>query len=105
MGDSDPGPEERVEIVRRGFDRWANEDLPAMLELFAEDCELKPLLGQVEGVTYRGYEGVRRWFSDVHTHWSSFEPELGAFGEAGDELLVVGDVRARGRYSGVEIET
>src|SRR5258708_6519290 len=87
MGESDPGTQELVELIRVGFDRWANGDLLGTVELFAEDCELKPLLGQVEGVTYRGHEGVRRWFTDVHAHWSAFRPQLYAFREGDGSLL------------------
>jgi hypothetical protein len=70
-----------------------------------EDCEIRSLLGQIEGVVYRGHEGVRRWFTDVYSHWTEFCPELRAFGEAEDSLLVTGRIRARGRVSGVELDT
>jgi ketosteroid isomerase-like protein len=105
MGESDPGTPELIELIRVGFERWANEDFLGTLELFAEDCELKPLLGQVEGVTYRGHEGVRRWFTDVHTHWSAFRPQLHAFCERDSSLLVTGQIHAQGRHSGVEFDT
>ncbi len=105
MGETDPGTHELIELIRVGFERWANDDFPGTVELFAEDCELKPLLGQVEGVTYRGHEGVRRWFTDVHAHWSAFHPQLYAFGEGDGSLLVTGRIRARGRQSGVEFDT
>lgn len=105
MGETDPSIEELVELIRRGFERWSNEDFPGTLELFSEDCELRPLLGQVEGVTYHGHDGVRRWFTDVHSHWSAFQPELYEFAESDGSLLVAGVIRARGRSSGVEFDT
>jgi hypothetical protein len=37
--------------------------------------------------------------------WSKFSPELSAFGEVEDSLLIAGHVRARGRQSGVELDT
>ena len=105
MGETDPGTPAGVAIVRRGFERWAKGDLPGTLEAFDGDCEIRPLLGQIEDVVYRGHEGVRRWFTDVYSHWSEFSPELRAFGEVEDSLLIAGHIRARGRQSGVELDT
>jgi ketosteroid isomerase-like protein len=105
IGEVDLGAPAGLEIVRQGFDRWRNKDLPGSLELFDEDCEIRPLLGQVEGAVYRGHEGVRRWFDDVYSHWTEFRPELHAFAEAEASLLIAGRVHARGRHSGVELDT
>jgi ketosteroid isomerase-like protein len=94
-----------VALVLRGFDRWAREDLPGTLELLDDDCEIRPLLGLISGDVYRGHEGARRWFTDVFSHWTEFAPELRAFAEVEDSLLVAGRLRARGRLSGVELDT
>lgn len=105
MEETDQGTPAGVAIVRRGFARWAAGDLPGGLELCDKDCEIRPILGQVEGVVYRGHEGVRSWFTDIYAHWSEFRPELRAFCQVEDSLLVAGRIRARGRHSGVELDT
>jgi ketosteroid isomerase-like protein len=107
MGETDQGAPAGVEIVRQVFERWANEDLPGVLELSDEECELRPLLGQIEGEdgVYRGHKGVRRWFTDTYAHWTEFRPVFRAFCEVEDSLLVAGRMRARGRLSGVELDT
>src|SRR6266702_807693 len=68
-------------------------------------CETRTHLGGLEGGVYRGHEGVRRWFNDVYSDWTEFCPELRTFDELGDSLLVEGRIRARGRVSGVELDT
>jgi ketosteroid isomerase-like protein len=105
MGKTDPSTRANLEIVRRGFDRWRTKDLPGILELFDEDSEVSPLLGQVEGAVYRGHEGVHRWFTDVFSHWAEFRPEFRASDEAKGSLLVAGRIHARGRHSGVVLDT
>src|SRR5438309_150664 len=105
MAETDEDAPAGVVIVRRAFERWANQDLPGFLELFDEACETRPHLGGLEGGVYRGHEGVRRWFNDVYSDWTEFCPELRTFDELGDSLLVEGRIRARGRVSGVELDT
>jgi ketosteroid isomerase-like protein len=105
MGEIDQEGPAGVIIVRRGFERWANEDLPGGLELCDEECEIRPILGQIDGTVYRGHEGVRRWFTDIYSDWIELRPELHAYREVEDSLLVAGRIRARGRLSGVELDT
>lgn len=104
MGETDQGTSAGLAIVRRGFDRWANEDLPGILELFDDGCEIRSILGLIDGTVYRGHEGVRRWFTDAYSDWTEYRPELRAFCEVEDSLLVAGRLRARGRLSGVELD-
>ena len=105
MAETGPDAPAAVAIMRQAFERWANNDLPAFLELFDEDCEARPYLGGLEGGVYRGHEGVRRWFNDVYSDWTEFCPELATFDGRGDSLLIGGRIRARGRVSGVELDT
>ena len=94
-----------VAVISHVFDCWAREDLPGLLEVFDEACEVRPLLGQLDGAVYRGHDGVRRWFTDMRSDWSAFSPELQKFSEAGDSLLVAGRVRVRGHHSGADLDT
>lgn len=105
MNESDYDGPEGVAIVCRSFDRWADEDLAGTLEYFDEDCEIRPILVLIEGGLYRGHEGVRRWFSDVFSDWTEFCPEIHGSCELEDSLLTTGRIRARGRTSGVELDT
>ena len=57
-----------------------------------------------EPVHYAGATGIREWFHDVVQSWESFRFEATDFRDVGDRVLVLGDVRARGRVSGVEVD-
>lgn len=57
-----------------------------------------------ELVHYGGASGIREWFRDVAQSWESFRFEATDIRDLGDRVLVLADVRARGRSSGVEIE-
>jgi ketosteroid isomerase-like protein len=53
---------------------------------------------------YRGHAGVERWLRDWGDAWAewSFEPE--EFIDAGDAVIVVGHMHAKGMGSGVELD-
>ncbi len=73
---------------------------------WAEDCEFVSITaGQVEGATYRGHDGLRRYEKDRLAAWEelSFEPD--EFIEAGEHVVVVaGVLTGRGRGSGVRVD-
>jgi ketosteroid isomerase-like protein len=67
--------------------------------------EVHPLTGaMLEGVSYRGQEGMRRWLEDVAEYWESMWVEPDRFLDAGEAVVVLGRVRGRGKKGGVEIE-
>jgi ketosteroid isomerase-like protein len=58
----------------------------------------------LEGVSYRGHEGVGQWFEDVAEYWESMWVEADEFLDAGDAVVVIGRVQGLGKKSGVAIE-
>ena len=67
--------------------------------------EVHPLTGaMLEGVSYRGHEGMRQWFEDVAEYWESMWVEAYQFLDAEQAVVVVGRVHGRGKRSGVAIE-
>ena len=54
--------------------------------------------------TYRGHAGVARWLQDWGDAWSewSFDPE--EFIDAGDKVVVVVRMKAKGMGSGLELD-
>jgi ketosteroid isomerase-like protein len=57
-----------------------------------------------EPVEYLGESGIREWFRDVAQSWESFRFEATDLRDLGDRLLILGQVRGRGRVSGVEVD-
>jgi uncharacterized protein len=114
---------ENVEIVRSFWNAWLNGDAAPLSvsggkvvydhrrdpnELFAHldpAVEVHPLTGaMLEGVSYRGHEGMRQWFEDVAEYWESMWVEADQFLDAEEAVVVVGRVHGRGKSSGVAVE-
>jgi ketosteroid isomerase-like protein len=95
--------QENVEVVRRSFEAFNARDVDAVVSLSAEDCEWLPLRAQLEGIVYRGHEGVRQFVRDMDEDWEGFRIDPLEFHERGERVAVIGRVNALGQ-SGVEID-
>jgi ketosteroid isomerase-like protein len=103
---------ENVELVRRTYRALEElqEGRPGALEDAFLDClderfELLPPPTYPEGArVLRGREGMKRWISTTREIWDEwrFEPER--FLSAGDRVVVLVRVLARGAISGVRLD-
>jgi len=98
-------PSEVAEIVRQSFEAFNARAVDEAVSLFAEDCELLPFRAQLEGIAYRGHEGVREFVSDMAEDWNTFRIDPLEVYDRRDRVAVVGRVRALGRASGVEVDS
>ena len=69
----------------------------------AEDIEVHDHDIPDAGV-YRGHAGYAQWLEDWAGAWSEFSLEPEGFVEVGDRVVVVFQMRATGRGSGVTVE-
>jgi ketosteroid isomerase-like protein len=93
------------EIVHVAYEAWSRRDVEALLEVVHPDAEARPILGANIGASvYRGRDGLRQWFKDLHQEWESFQTRVTRIDESGDRALCTIDIHARGRASGVVIE-
>jgi ketosteroid isomerase-like protein len=95
--------EENVEAARRGFEALERGGVEAFLEFIDPEFETTtPPELTVEPSTYRGREGMRRYFDSFYEIMDEvrFEPE--EFIEAGDRVVVPARLIARGRDTGIE---
>jgi ketosteroid isomerase-like protein len=91
-----------VEAIERGFRRY----------LETGESDMRPFDSEVEvrdhdipdAGDYRGHSGYFRWLEDWAAAWQSFSLDPREFIDAGDSVLVVVRLRARGRGSGVEVD-
>jgi uncharacterized protein len=95
---------ENVEATRRGFEALDQTGVEAFLEEFIDpefETTTPPEL-TVEPATYRGHEGLRRYFESFYEVMDEvrFEPE--EFIDAGDQVVVPTRLVARGRDTGIE---
>jgi ketosteroid isomerase-like protein len=95
-----------VEIAKRCVGAFDRRDLDELAKTVTADYEwVGAFLGVVEGGSYRGREGMARYFSEAEQTWASFSVSGEEFRDLGDRVLVLGRMKGRGRSSGVEVDT
>ena len=100
-------PQELAEI-RQSTEAWNRGEFEHWIAAFASECEWYPtteggLLG--ESTPIRGHDGLRAFAREASQHWEHYRNEVTDLLRRGRLSLVLGRFRARGRSSGVEIET
>jgi ketosteroid isomerase-like protein len=94
---------DNVTLVMRSFEAMGAWDVDSLLQLYHPEVEFLPLTGtRVESGGYRGHEGVRAYMSEARDLWDVLQPVGEVFTEVGDQVLVTGRCRVRGRASGAE---
>jgi ketosteroid isomerase-like protein len=101
-------PAHELDEVRQVMEAWNRGELERWIAEFAPDCEWCPtteggLLG--ESTPIRGHEGLRAFGREAHELWEHFRLEVTDLLQRGRLRILVGRWGARGRSSGVEIET
>jgi ketosteroid isomerase-like protein len=97
---------ENIELVRRFYAALASEGSPRDFDQRLTDDALSRFLDPgIEWVavpdsvlaveTYRGYDGVRRLWSEFLSTWESYSVEPLRFDDAGDQVAVVVHIVAR----------
>ena len=95
---------DNVEIVKRTLDAYNRRDLDVYDELYTPDYEWFPaLMGAIDGDSFRGREGVARYYELVGDTWEDFRVAGEEFRDLGESVLVVIRVQGRGRGSGVPV--
>ncbi len=98
--------EENVRLVATGVKAMNEGDIDGFIAVGDPECELESYLaGLSEGaVSYHGHEGFRRYARDMAETCEYFSVEVDEYRETGDTVAVLGQLRARGRTSGIEVE-
>jgi ketosteroid isomerase-like protein len=94
--------QENVELARRALEQFIATGEPAW-DMTATDVEIYDH-DIMDGEDYRGHEGVGRWLADWATAWSEFSMEPEEFIDAGDRVVAVFRMTARGASSGIVVE-
>jgi ketosteroid isomerase-like protein len=77
--------------------------MEALFALYDPEIVWESRYGPLTG-TYRGHEGVRQFFREWMDPLESFDAQADEFVDAGDDVVVVARITARGRGSGVEVD-
>jgi ketosteroid isomerase-like protein len=99
--------DENLELVYRGVDAMNRRDLDEILDLVTDDFEWFAAFtggGPLEGPVYRGKGDLTRYLGQMAITWSELEFEIESLRDHGDRVLVLANVHAVGRGSGVRLE-
>jgi ketosteroid isomerase-like protein len=100
--------QENMEVVRAVFDAVARRDTTSAAALYDPEVEWDntrgPLQGLIERKIYRGHEGLGRWWREYREPSEKIWDEVEELIDAGDQVISVQTVHARGRASGVAID-
>jgi hypothetical protein len=92
-----------VEIIREGFEALSEGGVEALLPLVHPEFEMTtPANLAAEPDTYRGPEGVRRYFDSFYEAMDEVRFEPAEFREAGERVIAPSTLTARGRATGIE---
>jgi ketosteroid isomerase-like protein len=99
-------PRDRVDIAKRAIDAYNRRDVDGLFaELATPDFEYYPgLLRALDGGGYRGREGVERFAVDTEENWEELQSIPEEFRDLGDQVLVLGRLKGRGRASGAPVD-
>jgi ketosteroid isomerase-like protein len=95
--------QENLEIVRRGFSAFNESGIDGILPLIHPDFEATtpPSLAS-EPDTFRGEDGIRRWFDSFDEVMDEIRWDPREFHAAGDRVVVEFTLRARGKTTGLD---
>jgi ketosteroid isomerase-like protein len=91
--------EDKVELIRRGYDAYASGDFPTVFALLHPDIEIYQTELLPWGGTYRGHEQARDFFRKLN-ELTDGRPEPAGFISAGDDVVATGRLRGRVRANG-----
>lgn len=102
--------EENVQLVRTLFSAAAQGDTATVFSIYDEDVEFditrSPLPRLVGGTAvWRGHEGLRAFFQERSEQVDEIEDVCDELIDAGDQVVSLVTTRARGRASGVEVDS
>jgi ketosteroid isomerase-like protein len=95
-----------LRLVEAYYSALNDRDVDAVLELFADDAEYLPFnVSVLEGGSYRGHDGIRKFFDEAGDTWAYLLAEPQTYKTVGSHVVVTGHLRARGKHSGVEVHS
>jgi uncharacterized protein len=98
---------ETVELVKSAFEAWNRGDVAVFMDHLADDVVWLEVSGwlEQEGHEVHGRERLERNFVGLLDTWESYRLELEEVHDAGERVVVVVRELARGRSSGLEIDS
>lgn len=94
---------ENVDFIERGFQAFNERGVDGILPFIHPEFEATtpPNLAS-EPDTYRGHDGIRRWFDSFDEVMDGIRWDAHDFQQAGDKVVVEFTLRARGKTTGLD---
>jgi ketosteroid isomerase-like protein len=95
--------DDNVEIVQQGFEAFNERGVEGIVPMIHPEFEATtpPNLAS-EPDTYRGPEGIRRWFDSFDEVMDQIRWDAHGFQQVGDKVVVEFALRARGKTTGLD---
>jgi ketosteroid isomerase-like protein len=106
LGDTDRTmPQDNVRIVREVFEAFNSEDIARIVEFTHPDfvAEVSAEIS-TEPDTYRGHDGIRRYFDSFQEAMYEIRFQAERFWDAGESVVVALRLTARGRRTNIPVE-
>ena len=94
-----------MQIARLMGEYFNSGDREAFGGLFAPDAEIIPLRAALEGTVYRGPSSAADFWADTDESWETIGFDPDEIRDLGDRVLLIGRLRAKGRQTGVEVDS
>ena len=96
--------QENVEVVRRAYEALNAGDIDGLVTLCHEDFNLDMSDRVFNPERYRGHDGIRRFYAEVHDPWERYVWEAEELHDKGDVVVALVRARGWGRGSGLEVD-
>jgi ketosteroid isomerase-like protein len=96
--------QENVELTYGALDAFSRGDFDALLAMFYEDVEVFSRLAPLGDGSYRGHDGVRSWWQNLHDAFPDLALEVLEVRDLGDVTLGAVRFHGHGRQSGAPID-
>jgi ketosteroid isomerase-like protein len=94
---------ENLETVQQGFEAFNEKGVEGIIPMIDPDfVAVTPPDLASEPDTYRGADGIRRWFDSFYEVMDEIRWDGHRFHEAGDRVIVEFTLRARGKTTGLD---
>jgi ketosteroid isomerase-like protein len=96
---------EALDVVRRHYDAFHNEDWDAFFALYDPEVEIDlSRSGIPDGGIHHGHDGVREGWAKWRGAWDDYRFEVEELTELGDRVLSLTRIYARSKGHGVDTE-
>jgi ketosteroid isomerase-like protein len=94
-----------VTLVRRSIEAWNSGDVEAWIETLDPGVRIWSQRPDRDQSPYRGYGGARKFLELLAGDWGYIWLRSESFRASGDDVLVIGQLEARGKENGLRLTT